>query len=150
MVEQWTFNSGVLGSNPSIFTNKIFLFMNVTISDFLSSLKNASLIQKKFLIVHFNKNFLPILKILYKEGFILTYSKINTNIIIKFRYYYGISYLKKIKIVSTASKPVYLNQLEIVKLMEKNKLLVFSTSKGFLTSLECKKLKIGGKLVFLC
>jgi ribosomal protein S8 len=124
--------------------------MNATICDFLSSLKNASLSQKKFLIVHFNKNFLLILKILYKEGIILTYSKINTNIIIKLRYYYNISCLKRIKIVSTASKPVFLNKFEILKLVEKNKLLIFSTSRGFLTSLECKNLQIGGKFVFLC
>lgn len=150
MVEHWTFNSGVLGSNPSIFTNIRFLSMNATICDFLSSLKNASLSQKKFLIVHFNKNFLLILKILYKEGIILTYSKINTNIIIKLRYYYNISCLKRIKIVSTASKPVFLNKFEILKLVEKNKLLIFSTSRGFLTSLECKNLQIGGKFVFLC
>ena len=150
MVEHWTFNSGALGSNPSIFTIDMFLFMNVTISYFLSSLKNASLIQKKILILPFNKNFVPILKILYREGFILTYSKINTNVIIKLRYYYGVSSLKKIKIVSTTSKPVYLNKFEISKLIEKNKLLIFSTSRGFLTSLECKNLRIGGKFIFLC
>ena len=124
--------------------------MNLTITNFLSKLKNASLIQKKFLIVQFNENILSILKILYKEGFVLTYFRINTNIVIKLRYYYGINSLKKLKIVSKPSKPVYLNKFEIVKLVEKNKLLIFSTSKGFLTSLECKNLKTGGKFVFLC
>lgn len=124
--------------------------MNTTITNFLSSLKNASLAQKKFLIVKFNFSFLSILKILYKEGFVLTYVKIDNNILIKFRYYYNINILKKIKIMSTVSKPVYLNKNTTYKLVEKNKLLVFSTSKGFLTSLQCKKFKIGGKLIFLC
>jgi ribosomal protein S8 len=29
-------------------------------------------------------------------------------------------------------------------------IIFFSTDLGFLTALECKKLKVGGKLLFLC
>ena len=41
--------------------------MNLILTNFLSQLKNASLIQKKKLIVKFNPSFLPILKILYQK-----------------------------------------------------------------------------------
>lgn len=151
MVEQWTFNPAVLGSNPSMFKRQLsFYTVNLAVHNFLSSLKNASLVQKKFLVIKFNKIFLVILKILYNEGLILNYTKKEDMLLIKFRYYYNINPLKGIKIMSTVSRPIYLSKNDINKVIEKNKLLILSTSKGLLTSLECKNLKIGGKLLFVC
>jgi ribosomal protein S8 len=124
--------------------------MNLILTNFLSQLKNASLIQKKKLIVKFNPSFLPILKILYQEGFILSYIKQNNKLMIYLRYFYNSSNLKHLKIVSTISKPIYLNKFDISKIIEKNKLLIFSTPKGILSSIECKKIGIGGIFIFAC
>jgi ribosomal protein S8 len=38
----------------------------------------------------------------------------------------------------------------ISKLSTKKRILVFSTSKGLLNGLECKKQNIGGTLLFIC
>ena len=124
--------------------------MNLAVSNFLSKLKNASLIQKKKLVLDFHTSFLPLIEILYKEGRILSYNKHGDKLIIHFRYFYNLNSLKKIKLISTISKQVYLNKFDIYKILEKNKLLVFSTSKGLLTSTDCKKLGIGGIFIFIC
>lgn len=124
--------------------------MNLTIIKFLSQLKNASNSRKESIILKYNKSYVPLLKILYKEGFILNYSKTEENILIRFRYYFNIKSLQKLKIISTISKPIFLNYFEICKLYKKDKVLIFSTSNGFLTSLECTKLKIGGIFLFIC
>ena len=123
--------------------------MNVTLNNFLSQLKNTSLVQKENLVLNFNKAFLPILHLLYREGAILTYINTKTKIIIKFRYHNNLNNLKNLKIMSTVTKPLNLNKFEVLKIYEKNKILILSTSKGILTSLDCKKKKIGGKLLFI-
>ena len=124
--------------------------MNLTIIKFLSQLKNASNSRKEFIILKYNKSYIPLLKILYKEGFILNYSKTEENLLIRFRYYFNIKSLQKLQIISTISKPIFLNYLEISKLYKKDKVLIFSTPNGFLTSLECTELKIGGIFLFIC
>ena len=124
--------------------------MNLTVINFLSKLKNVSLIKKKIFVVKFNISFLPILNILYKEGLLLSYIKKNNNIVIYFNYFHNTDSLKNLKIISSMAKSIYLNKINLSKIVEKNKLLVFSTSKGILTSLECKKMGIGGKFIFIC
>jgi ribosomal protein S8 len=124
--------------------------MNLTILKFLSQLKNASNSRKEFIILNYNKSYTPLLKILYKEGFILNFSKTEEKILIRFRYYFNIKSLQKLKIISTLTKPIFLNYYEICKLYKKDKLLIFSTPKGFLTSSECTKLKTGGIFLFIC
>ncbi len=123
--------------------------MNITLNNFLSQLKNTSLVQKENLILNFNKSFLPILHLLYNEGVILTYTNTETKIIIKLRYHNNLNNLKYLKVMSTATKPLNLNKFDILKIYEKDKLLVFSTPKGILTSLDCKKKRIGGELLFM-
>lgn len=123
--------------------------MNITLNNFLSQLKNTSLVQKENLILNFNKSFLPILHLLYNEGVILTYTNTETKITIKLRYHNNLNNLKYLKVMSTVTKPLNLNKFDILKIYEKDKLLVFSTPKGILTSLDCKKKRIGGELLFM-
>ena len=44
----------------------------------------------------------------------------------------------------------YLQLKDLYKIKEKKNILILSTSKGLLTSLKCKELKIGGKILFTC
>lgn len=127
--------------------------MNLTLNNFLSRLKNTSLIQKENVIINFNNIFLPVLQLLYREGVILTYTstknKKKKNWLIKLRYHNDLNCLKKLKVMSKPSKPLYFNKFEVLKIYERNRIIVFSTSKGILTSLECKKKHIGGELLFI-
>jgi len=130
--------------------------MNINLIKFLSKLKNASLSKQEVISIDYNKLCLDVVKLLYKEGFIQSFSikKIsfgsNTQfkIFITLRYFNNKPIFKNLKIVSTPSRLNYLNIKDLSKISNKKIILILSTNRGLLTSLECKKHKIGGKLLF--
>jgi ribosomal protein S8 len=124
--------------------------MNEALRKLLYFLKNAALLNKKALTLDCNKSYFPLLKLLYKEGFILHYLKTSNLVKVWLGDFHNKNDLKTIKTYSTIAKHICLSYLQITKLRIKNRLLVFSTSKGLLSSIECKNLKIGGLLLILC
>jgi ribosomal protein S8 len=131
--------------------------MNINLINLLISLKNASLSKKEVVITPYNSLYIKLLKVLYTEGFIQSFSVNKNNtvnkqklIVIKLRYSYNKPIFTKLKFFSTPSKLNYFKVKDIYKLNEKRFVLFFSTTKGFLTGLECKKHGIGGKLLFIC
>ena len=127
--------------------------MNQTLINFLLILKNASLKKLKSIHVVYNLKILHIIKLLYKEGFIQSFSCVLNKqyILIYFRYPLNSNLLKNIKILSTPTKPVYLKYSDLIKILNKKILLVLCDSQlKFLTLTTCKKLKIGGVACFIC
>jgi small subunit ribosomal protein S8 len=124
------------------------------LNKFLNQLKNASLINKDSIRVLNNPFIEKILKVLYKEGLIQSfYIDIYLNqsyLVIYLRYFYNFSVLTNFKMISKASKLNYLKINDILKIYSKKKLIIFSTSKGVLTDLECKKILTGGIPLFTC
>jgi ribosomal protein S8 len=119
---------------------------------FLIKLKNASIVKKEIIIVNYNRNIVELLFILYKEGLIHSYSINLKNLTIKvyFKYNQNKDLFRNFKIISKISSTIYLNYNDICRISQKGVLLIFSTSKGFLTGLDCKKYRFGGKLLFSC
>jgi small subunit ribosomal protein S8 len=132
--------------------------MNTTITKLLIKLKNASFSQKESIVVEYSVFTLDIIKLLYKEGFIQSFSiklkekeyQKKYEILISLRYFYNKPTFKYLKIVSSPSYSHNLKIKSISKLSTKKRILVFSTSKGLLNGLECKKQNIGGTLLFIC
>jgi ribosomal protein S8 len=126
--------------------------MNLILINFLIAIKNASIFKKDQLKIFYNKKFILLSKILYKQGLIqdfwLQKENFNFYIIINLKYTYNLSNLKNFKIVSKPSRSIFFSSKDIFKMYEKQVLYIFSTSLGYLTSLECKKNKIGGILFF--
>jgi len=126
--------------------------MNLILINFLIAIKNASIFKKDQLKIFYNKKFILLSKILYKQGLIqdfwLQKENFNFYIIINLKYTYKLSNLKNFKIVSKPSRSIFFSSKDIFKMYEKQVLYIFSTSLGYLTSLECKKNKIGGILFF--
>ena len=132
--------------------------MKTTIIKFLIKLKNASMSQKETITIPTNCLITQFLKFLYKEGFIQSFSfnfvkkqnqkKSKTTVYL--RYCYNKPILLNIKIVSSPAYTQYLKIKSIAKLPTKKRLFVLSTTKGLLSSLECKKHNIGGILLFTC
>jgi ribosomal protein S8 len=126
--------------------------MNLILINFLIAIKNASIFKKDQLKIFYNKKFILLSKILYKQGLIqdfwLQKENFNFYIIINLKYTYNLSNLKNFKIVSKPSRSIFFSSKDIFKIYEKQVLYIFSTSLGYLTSLECKKNKIGGILFF--
>lgn len=119
----------------------------------LISLKNASMARKESIIIKKPTKFIyNLLSTLYNEGLIQSFviNKSSSDIIIFLRYSYNKDVFKNLKIFSKATMLSYLTYADICKLSNKRFLLIFSTTKGFLTGLECKKQHLGGKLCFIC
>lgn len=122
----------------------------------LSILKTASLYRKTSINIYkYNKTFIKILNILYKEGFIKSFLIIDTNndkyIRIFLNYSSDTSWglIDSLKIVSKSSLNVNLKYLDLCRLQKKKIYYFFSTKKGFLDLNECLKNKVGGKLLFI-
>lgn len=123
--------------------------MNLILINFLIAIKNAGISKKEQLKIFYNKKFILLSKILYKEGliqdFCLYREKFKFFILITLKHNYNLS---NFKIVSKPSRSIYFSYKDIFKIYEKQVLYIFSTSLGYLTSLECKQYKIGGLLFF--
>lgn len=124
--------------------------MKNNIIKFLLKLKNASLVRKEKIVVNNQKAILPLLNILYREGYIQSFFLQDKEIVILLRYNYNKNIFKNLKIFSKISQLVYLSYSDICRVYNNNIILVFSTNKGYLTNMQCKKYKIGGQLLFSC
>ena len=119
----------------------------------LINLKNASMVRKeKIAFKNPTKFVINLLVILYNEGLIQSFSlnEVTSTALVFLRYSYNKNIFKNLKIFSKATTLSYFTYSDICKLSNKRFLLVFSTSKGLLTGLECKKQRLGGKLCFIC
>lgn len=131
--------------------------MNITTIHNLNKLKNASYVNHELAHIDSNKLTEKLLKLLYKEGFILSYRiKKNSKFIsfpksvVSLRYLYNRPIFKNLKIISSPSQRRFFGLKNISRLSSKNNLLVFSTNLGLLTLNECKKFGLGGILLFIC
>jgi len=129
--------------------------MNINAIKLLLHLKNGSLSNKEKIVVNYYFKNIALLKILYKEGFIQSFkikSDINSKLFftIILRSYQNKAIFKHLKLISTPSLSRYFTFKDLIKLNDKRFTFFLSTDKGVLTILECKKQKLGGKLLFLC
>ena len=128
--------------------------MNINLIKFLITLKNASILRKEHILIKNNRLCLQIVKTLYKEGLIQSFKiEIFSNIKflqINLRYFYEKSVFDSLKLLSTPSRKIYLSMYSLSKIKNNKKLMLFSTTKGILNLTDCKKKKIGGKLLFIC
>ena len=129
--------------------------MNNNIIRFLIELKNASLSRKETITVEYSRLSNNLVKTLYREGFIQSFKtlagKENTKkIVVTLRYYFNKPVFNNLKLFSKPSHLRYMKFSDICNISDKKYVCFFSTNKGILTILECKKNKIGGKLLFVC
>ena len=96
--------------------------MNSTLINFLISIIILYTLKKKQLKIFYNKKFILISKILYKQGLIQNF--------------FFFVFFKKFKIVSKPSYIIYFSFKDINKIDENKIFYTFSTSLDYLTSLE--------------
>lgn len=124
--------------------------VNDSIADFIVALKNSSVTRKVEVVTPFSKLKLDILKVLKKEGFVEDYTHDEgkkRNIVAKLKYYGNEPAIKDVKRTSKVSRRLYMNKDEIPP-REGNRVWVVSTSKGIMTTDECRQKSIGGELLF--
>ena len=119
----------------------------------LITLKNASMARKeKVTIDKPTQSMCNIIALLYSEGLVQSFfvEKSSNRLIIFLRYSFNKDVFRSLKLFSKSTTSSYFTYKDICKLSNKRFLLIFSTSKGFLTSLDCKNQHLGGKLCFIC
>lgn len=129
--------------------------MNFTYLYFFLSLKNAARLQKEYVEIQYNIYLIKFLKILYAEGFILSYEigffKNNPiKIKIYLRFLYNHYLLHDLKILSKPSHKKYLSYKNICRFFNIRYSVFLSTSKGILIQKDCQKKQVGGKLLYIC
>jgi ribosomal protein S8 len=130
--------------------------MNSRIVFFLLKLKNAAVYKKEVITIDFKQDYIPILKLLYDEGYIQTFLVIknseNKNIIkVYLRYVYNIFALSNLKLLSKQSciKTITYKQISF-NIYDIRKTFFITTNKGLKTQIGCKMNKLGGSLFFMC
>lgn len=113
-----------------------------------ATIKNGLTVKKSFVLQPKKKICESILNILWDEGFILGYKICETNsnmLKIFLKYKNGSPAIHSLNSFSTPGLRVYFSAKHIWKINTNNGLLILSTNKGFMTIIECKKLKLGGE-----
>lgn len=132
--------------------------MNIDTINFLNKLKNASVKNELTTTVPSNSLTRRLIQLLYREGFIQSYTtkkKVNLKneskeTVIVLRSRHEKSAFSNLKIISTPAKQRFLSINIINRISAKKTLFVFSTTEGLLTLESCKKIHIGGVLLFVC
>jgi small subunit ribosomal protein S8 len=131
--------------------------MNSKIVNFLVELKNASLARKETVSIEYSHLLENLVEVLYREGFIQSfiikrnYKSTEKKVIqVGLRYYFNKPVFNNLKLFSKPSYLKYMKFSDICNIPNKRFVCFFSTNQGILTTLDCKRKKIGGKLLFMC
>jgi ribosomal protein S8 len=119
-------------------------------SNLISSLKNGFSAKKAFIRVNTNSHTLSILRVLYREGYILSYKKsLNRNYaFVYLRYHFNVSVWKSAFIFSKSSNQVFLRYSDLCRIESRRRSVFVSTNRGVLSLSDCKKYRLGGTLLF--
>jgi small subunit ribosomal protein S8 len=120
--------------------------MNLNVIKFLLTVKNGSLFFKTQISTQSSFVIEQLSEFLYLSGYIQSYKKKDALIFLNL----SPEKLKSLKLISKPSFKVYLSYKQICSLKTQNKRYIFSTSKGFLSDVDCKRHAIGGMLLFIC
>lgn len=116
----------------------------------LLKIKNGQLSKKLFIVNKKAKILEIFLKLLWKNGFIIGYSKIpNKKLKIFLKYVKNKPVINCLKIFYKSSKKFHFSIKQLWKLNSTNKFCLISTNKGVKSLLECKRENISGQLLFI-
>lgn len=122
------------------------------LSDFLTSLRNASRTHKKDCVVPYSRMKSDVAHVLKKEGYIeevetLTVEKAKPTLKVTLRYSGKAPAIDTIKRVSKPGLRRYVSVDEIPRVLGGMGISVLSTPKGVLSGHEAKKQNVGGELL---
>jgi small subunit ribosomal protein S8 len=122
---------------------------NHSVSSLVSSIKNGIIAKRSTVSVYRSNIAESILKVLKNNGYISNYSKDvdNKTISIHLKYYTGKSSISDIKVISKPSRRVYCRSNNIPVVYDGLGIVILSTSKGVMCSVDSNNLKAGGELL---
>ena len=127
--------------------------VNDTISDMLTRIRNATLVNHQIVQIPFTKISLAITSILKDEGFIEDFETYIQNshhyllISLKYKGKYKEPVISKIERISKPGLRVYKNAKNLPIVLGNLGIAIMSTSQGIITNLKAKELGIGGEIL---
>lgn len=137
-----------------------------SISDLLTRIRNASMVQHSSVNVPFSRINLQLCEILEKEGYIHSFqlatssegtkaSSDSSTIVIRLKYRYAKTLRAKVKQscitnLRRISKPglrIYTNYKEIPRILGGTGIVILSTPEGLMTDREARLAKVGGEIL---
>lgn len=118
----------------------------------LAHIKNGQKANKSYIMHPKEKNCASILNILWEEGYILGYTiskKSPQKLEIFLKYKYNNYVIKYLTSITKPSSKIYCSIKQLWKINSNLGLFILSTNKGILTLNACKKLNVGGELLFI-
>jgi len=131
---------------------------NDKISDMLTQIRNALGAQHRLVIIDKTRITLEIVKILYKQNYIISYEELNEPLdIVTPRIVIGLKYVETkkkrksaISMLQRISRPglrIYNRASDLPHILGNYGISIVSTSKGIMTNIEAKKLRLGGEIL---
>lgn len=127
------------------------------ISDGLTRIRNALMLNKKEVVVRGTKQFIDILNIMQSEGFIKGYEFIEAEegktldfkqaVSVKLLYRDSQSVIRGLKRISKPSLRVYVSSNDLRAYLKKFSMPIVSTSKGVLSARNAINDNLGGELI---
>ena len=125
-----------------------------TIADYLTRLRNASMAGHKVVDVPASNIKKDITKILFDQGYILSYkfedtsnNQGNIKIALKYDSLTKDPVIKKIQRISTPGLRQYNSSIDLPRVLNGLGISIISTSKGVMTGKEAKKNNVGGEVI---
>jgi small subunit ribosomal protein S8 len=122
---------------------------NDTISDMLTRIRNANILQQKTVTIPWTRITEQIVQVFLKEGFLESVEKQDSTLFITLKFD-NKSKKPCITNLQRISKPglrLYSNAKDIPQILGGMGIIIVSTSSGLLTNREAKQRKIGGELL---
>jgi small subunit ribosomal protein S8 len=120
------------------------------IADMLTRIRNACAVKKERVKIPYSKFKFEIARILEKLGYIngaSTVGRVKKFIDISLKYENGKPVIKEIRRISKPGRRIYIGAKKAYPFRAGRRLII-STSKGLLTDVEARKLKVGGEVLF--
>jgi len=130
--------------------------MTSTVIDMLIRIKNAQMAKLEHVSVPASKAKIKISEILAQSGYLSNFEKKTKKtgksehdyLMLQLKYNNGEEAVSGIKIISKPSRKMYIKAKDIKPVRSGYGISVISTPKGIMSSVEARKQKVGGELLF--
>lgn len=117
------------------------------IADALTRIRNASLREKKEVVLRKNKVIVALVDILKKEGFVDDYSHDESHVTVQLSYTNGKPVITHISRVSRGGQRQYVKASDLGLVMRGRGIGVISTSHGVMTTEDARNKGVGGEYI---
>ena len=129
------------------------MVMTDPIADFLTRIRNASMVGHKVVEIPASKMKLELTRILHEKGYILNYKFVedgvqgSIKIALKYDPVNKVNAIKKLIRISTPGLRQYVGHKDMPRVLNGLGIAILSTSKGVMTNKEAADLNIGGEVI---